>query len=330
MLTENKLGTLLFDPTNFAAIENCTHPRLIPGLDIAYCPDCRQEFRPRSPEYQKAIADKPRSRPRRKSSPDSAGDSSEHSGFGSEHSGFGLGMLLANDPSQKAQSHPQECDRSPVLSMTPDSLREHPAPEKTVLSMTPDSLREHPDQGEHVLSMTPDSLREHPDAGETPSPPREHNVWHWTRTYHVHRGSRKHLYYCYVWQDIDGSRHHKHIPGGSIDNQSAIANRLAVEQAIADGWTVAKILELLKSWRTSRAQAPRAGASDCKTEPQRVRSAARERDKSDCKAERPTYDELFQELTLAYRGFERVTRERDALRQEVTRLQNELSELRAA
>lgn len=34
----------------------CAHPRLSIGLDHAYCPDCRRGFKPRTPEYQRAIA----------------------------------------------------------------------------------------------------------------------------------------------------------------------------------------------------------------------------------------------------------------------------------
>jgi hypothetical protein len=32
--------------------EECSHPRLLPGLDAAYCPDCRSAFGPRSKEYK--------------------------------------------------------------------------------------------------------------------------------------------------------------------------------------------------------------------------------------------------------------------------------------
>jgi hypothetical protein len=32
--------------------EECSHPRLLPGLDAAYCPDCRTSFGPNSKEYK--------------------------------------------------------------------------------------------------------------------------------------------------------------------------------------------------------------------------------------------------------------------------------------
>lgn len=35
---------------------SCAHARLSIGLDQAYCPDCRQEFKPQTPEYRSAIA----------------------------------------------------------------------------------------------------------------------------------------------------------------------------------------------------------------------------------------------------------------------------------
>lgn len=37
----------------------CTHPRIHPGLDAAYCPDCQRSFGPRSPEYKKALLPSP-------------------------------------------------------------------------------------------------------------------------------------------------------------------------------------------------------------------------------------------------------------------------------
>ena len=34
----------------------CAHARLSIGLDLAYCPDCRREFKPKTPEYRSAIS----------------------------------------------------------------------------------------------------------------------------------------------------------------------------------------------------------------------------------------------------------------------------------
>lgn len=44
------------DPSK-AAANTCAHPRLHPGLDGSYCPDCQRTFGPRSSEYSKSALD---------------------------------------------------------------------------------------------------------------------------------------------------------------------------------------------------------------------------------------------------------------------------------
>ena len=42
-------------PAALPLLPSCTHARLSIGLDRACCPDCRREFKPKTPEYQSAM-----------------------------------------------------------------------------------------------------------------------------------------------------------------------------------------------------------------------------------------------------------------------------------
>ena len=39
-------------PQRSAALPHCSHSRMHFGLDRAYCPDCKRDFRPKTPEYK--------------------------------------------------------------------------------------------------------------------------------------------------------------------------------------------------------------------------------------------------------------------------------------
>lgn len=51
----------LAQPAAFPAAlpQQCTHARIHPGLDNAYCPGCQRSFGPRTPEYKAALSRPP-------------------------------------------------------------------------------------------------------------------------------------------------------------------------------------------------------------------------------------------------------------------------------
>lgn len=72
---------------------------------------------------------------------------------------------------------------------------------------------------------------------------------HWTETYTVRRGDKKHLYYRYCW--MDGRKiYHVHLPGGNTmsDRARALFNR--VTAGIKKGDTPTKIKALIKNARS--------------------------------------------------------------------------------
>ncbi len=75
----------------------------------------------------------------------------------------------------------------------------------------------------------------------------------WTAPYRAMRGG---CYYRFYWQARDRSgklgTHHIHICGGRADNPKAIANRAAVDAAIAQGQSDEQIRLLIKSFPRSK------------------------------------------------------------------------------
>lgn len=67
---------------------------------------------------------------------------------------------------------------------------------------------------------------------------------HWVETYSP--GKRKgYSYYRYVWM-VGQKMHHRHLPGGNVDNPKAIALKESVEEAITAGWPPNAIEQLIK------------------------------------------------------------------------------------
>lgn len=67
---------------------------------------------------------------------------------------------------------------------------------------------------------------------------------HWVETYSP--GKRKgYSYYRYVWM-VGQKMHHRHLPGGNVDNPKAIALKVMVEEAIAAGWPPNAVEQLIK------------------------------------------------------------------------------------
>lgn len=52
---ECELGQQLIQRPAALPLLPCAHARLSIGLDQAYCPDCCRDFKPRTPEYKRAI-----------------------------------------------------------------------------------------------------------------------------------------------------------------------------------------------------------------------------------------------------------------------------------
>lgn len=77
------------------------------------------------------------------------------------------------------------------------------------------------------------------------SAPAEGGIAMWTAPYSAMRGG---WYYRFYWMEGKRTRH-LHIRGGNTTNAQAVANRAAVDEAIAQGKTPDEIRSLIRGWQ---------------------------------------------------------------------------------
>lgn len=87
-----------------------------------------------------------------------------------------------------------------------------------------------------------------PQKSATHEPTHEHIQW--VQEYYVTRRGKKHKYFrfCYLEEPGNiGSCVRRHLPGGNIQSQRALALKEKVENAIANGMSVRAIFQIITS-----------------------------------------------------------------------------------